>query len=141
MTDRERYEDYLLRHLHIPYRWGGSSPLVGLDCNGLAQIALAWLGLDPPGDQTADALYRHFRAHGTGVPIADLGDLCFYGQEARVTHVAVALDSQRMIEAGGGNARTISRQVAEQQGACVRVARIKRRVDLLAIIRPNGLPW
>jgi cell wall-associated NlpC family hydrolase len=141
MTERDRFEIYLYSYLHIPYRWGGASPLVGLDCSGLAQIALGWLGLDPPGDQTADGLYRHFRAHGQTVPIADLGDLCFYGQETRVAHVAIALDAQRMIEAGGGTARTVTRAIAEQQDARVKVSRIKRRPDLVAIIRPNGLPW
>lgn len=141
MTDRERFEDFLLRHLHIPYRWGGDNPLIGFDCSGFAQVALGWLGLDPPGDQTADALYRHFKAHGTIVPIADLGDLVFYGIEARVTHVTIALDAERMFEFGGGNARTISRQVAEQQGACGKVSRIKRRADLVNIVRPRGLPW
>ncbi len=141
MTDRDRFEIYLYSFLNVPYRWGGASPLVGLDCSGLAQHALAWLGLDPPGDQSADGLYRHFRAHGTTVPIADLGTICFYGQEARVTHVAIAIDGQRMIEAGGGNARTVTRAVAEQQDARVKISRIKRRVDLLAMITPNGMPW
>lgn len=141
MTERDRFELYLYSFLHVPYRWGGFSPLVGLDCSGLVQHALDWLGLDPAGDQTADGLYRHFKQRGTIVPIADLGDLVFYGTEARVTHVTNALDALRMIEAGGGSARTVTRAIAEQQDARVKVSRIKRRADLVAIIRPNGLPW
>ena len=141
MTERDRFYDYCLRFLHVPYRWGGSNPLVGLDCSGGTQILLAYNGIDPPGDQSAHGLYLHFREHGTVVEVADLGDLAFYGTPERVTHVAVALDALRMFEFGGGNARTISRQVAEQQGACGKVSRIRRRADLVGIVRPNGLPW
>lgn len=143
MTAREEFRDYLLRFLHIPYRWGGSNPLTGLDCSGLTQLALDYLAIDPPGDQSADGLYRHFRTEGRGtiVTVADLGTLVFYGKPEKVTHVAVALDAVRMVEAGGGGSATTTVAIAAQQGAYVKVSRIARRADRVAMITPSALPW
>lgn len=141
MNDRDRFFLYLLTFLNIPYRWGGANPLQGLDCSGQTQFPLAYHGIDPPGDQSADALYRHFLKHGKVVEVADLGTLLFYGTPELVTHVTTALDAQRMLEAGGGNSRTVTDAIAAQQGAYGKISRINRRADIVAMIHPNGLPW
>jgi cell wall-associated NlpC family hydrolase len=143
MTAREEFRDYVLRFLHIPYRWGGSNPLTGLDCSGAVQLWLEYLTIDPPGDQSADALYRYFLVAGRGrnVAVADLGTLLFFGRGERVTHVAMALDAVRMIEAGGGGADTTSPEVAARRSAYVKVSRISRRSDLVSMIVPAALSW
>lgn len=128
--------------LGLPYIWGADGP-DAYDCSGLAQVLLARLGLDPVGDQTAHDLYRHFQkpGHGSSVSIADCGCLAFYGKPRRIGHIAICLDAQNMIEAGGGGSETTTVERAREQGAKVRIRPIKRRSDLVALIRPAGLPW
>ncbi len=140
MTEQMRFHHFLLSFLGIPYIWGGADPRHGLDCSGLAQLALARLGLDPPLDQTAHGLYLHFLATGAKVKRAELGCLSFYGAASHVTHIGVALDSRHMVEAAGGGSDCTTVAIAEAKGADVRIGRIARRTDLVEIIRPP-LPW
>jgi cell wall-associated NlpC family hydrolase len=143
MTEQFAFWQFLISHLGVPYVWGGSSRVKGLDCSGFAQIALAYLDLDPPGDQTAAGLMLHFQKPGNGllVDVAELGTLCFYGGPNKITHVAIALDKDRMIEAGGGDSKTKTIADARKRGACVRIRPIRRRQDLVAMYTPAGLPW
>lgn len=123
--------------------WGGSGPH-GYDCSGFVQAVLEKIGLDPKGDQSASGLYEFFFKHGQIVfppNQFDLGDLAFYGQPGKITHVAICLNSAQCVEAGGGGERTITKEDAEKAGAKIRVVAIDRRKDLIAVIRPNGLPW
>lgn len=53
----------------------------------------------------------------------------------------MALDREHMIEAGGGNSDTTSIARARERGARVRIARIDRRRDKVAVLRPKRLPW
>lgn len=127
-----------------PYIWGASGP-DAYDCSGLAQAMLARLNLDPPGDQTAEGLYRYFLKAGRSTPVtlgdSQLGDIVFFGNAAAVTHVALAWGQQQMFEAGGGGRTTTSAAVARSQHAEVRVAPITRRRDRVAILRPTALAW
>lgn len=142
MSKREQFLIYMMNFIGLPYIWGGDNPKVGLDCSGLVQILLAWLHMDPPGDQTADGLMRYFEKHGTVIDAsqAQLGDLVFYGDSKRATHITMALGNGLMIEAGGGGPKCTTPEIARKLGACVRVANIKRRGDLIKIIRP-GVEW
>ena len=142
---REEFRAYLMTFLNIPYRWGGANPLQGLDCGGFVQLGLDYLLIDPPGDQTADGLLRHFVPRSDQVQTADLGTLLFFGDlgraPPRATHVAIALDRLRVIEAGGGDSSTLTLERAAAQGAYVKVSRIARRRDLICMLRPHALPW
>ncbi len=144
MTKREQFLIYMMGFAGLPYIWGGSNPRHGLDCSGLVQILLAWFKLDPPGDQTADALMHHFAKPENGYRIgafdAQLGDLVFYGG-SKATHVVMCLDGTLMFEAGGGGSSTTTPEKARKQGASVRVANIKRRADILCVLRPRGISW
>jgi cell wall-associated NlpC family hydrolase len=51
---------YAMSFIGVPYRWGGSNPITGFDCSGLVQEILKSVYMDPPGDQTAEALYQYF---------------------------------------------------------------------------------
>lgn len=148
MTAREHFLVYLMGFIGIPYIWGGSDPRKGLDCSGFIQIVLGKYKLDPPGDQTAHALMEHFLNGDNGSVIVgpgklenvQLGDLIFYGRD-RCTHITMALNRVLMVEAGGGGSSTTTVERARKIGACVRVANINRRSDIMCIIRPKGLPW
>ncbi|MCE5245081.1 MAG: GH25 family lysozyme [Syntrophobacteraceae bacterium] len=139
---KEEFITLCKRQLHKPYVWGTDGPDT-FDCSGLAQFFLALVGLDPPGDQTASDLYRHFSTSRNGRPVAtaECGCLVFYGRHSKVGHVGICLDEKEMIEAGGGGPEITSVALAKQHNAEVRIANINRRDDIVAIIRPNMLPW
>jgi cell wall-associated NlpC family hydrolase len=145
MNKREQFLIYMMNFIGLPYIWGGSNPKVGLDCSGLVQILLGWLHLDPPGDQTADGLMRYFSQHGTAIASvvnAQLGDLVFYGASpTKATHIAMVLGNGLMIEAGGGGSKCTTPEIARKLGASIRVSQIKRRGDLIKIVRPGSLDW
>lgn len=124
--------------LGVHYKWGGANPVDGLDCSGFVQWVLRAAGIDPPGDQTAQALYNHFeRLHGaTGA--AGLGSLAFYGKSVtQISHVAFCLNGFQMIEAGGGDHTTLTPRDAAAKDACVRIRMIRARADLVAIVKPS----
>lgn len=132
-----------LCYIGIPYRWGGKHPAQGLDCSGLVQILLQSVGVDLPGDQNAQAYYDHFEKKNSGILPSPAGPgwLLFFGKDARhITHVAMSLDSYRMIEAGGGDSSTLSLERSIEQRASVRVVPVKRRGDLVAAIKPSYTP-
>lgn len=144
--NREQFLIELIKFGNVPYIWGGENEKVGLDCSGFAQKALNILGLDPIGDQTAQALMEHFSNIGSAafsqIASSDLGDLVFFGKSIdRITHVGVCLGYGLMMEAGGGGSNTTTVEIARQHNAKVRVTEITRRKDMLIILRPLGLPW
>jgi cell wall-associated NlpC family hydrolase len=127
--------DYALSWLHVPYRWGGSNP-TGIDCSGLVQCILASAGIDPPGDQTAQALFDHFSQNGK-VNSYGLGALAFYGKSAKeITHVGFCISIHQMVEAAGGGSTTLTEADAWKQNAYVKMSLVKRRKDLVAVIKP-----
>lgn len=129
---------YALTLALTPYQWGGESPLTGLDCSGLVQELLRSVGMDPPGDQSAQDLYSYFIKNSLMVSKTDLGALIFFGTSVTsITHVAMALNEYQMIEAGGGGRDTLSPQIAAAHNAFVRIRPISNRKDMLAIVMPR----
>lgn len=129
--------DYAMSMLGVPYKWAGNNPVEGLDCSGFVQCVLSSAGIDPPGDQSAQGLYDFFEKTGThGAPSA--GALVFYGESVKkITHIAFCIDQYRVIEAGGGDSKTHSKEYAAFRGAYVRIRLIDHRSDRVAIIKPS----
>lgn len=128
---------YALQLVGTPYRWGGSSPMGGMDCSGFVQELLASVGLDPVGDQTAQGLFDFFDQNGERNPKPGVGVLAFYGESvSKVIHVALLLDPYRLIEAGGGGAKVTTIEMAEQFNAFIRVRHLSHR-PILALRKPR----
>lgn len=134
--------EYAKSFLHVPYRWGGNTPLNGMDCSGFVQAVLASIGMDPPGRDTAQSLYAFFSINGIIVPKPVPGALLFYGSAIdRVNHVAFAINEHLMIEAGGGDQTTLTKEVADKQNALVRIRPYNRRLDIVKICLPQYPAW
>jgi peptidoglycan DL-endopeptidase CwlO len=81
---------HALTQLGVPYRWGGTTPGVGLDCSGLTQWAYHEAGLDIPRLAQEQDVGRAVSA-GSLRP----GDLAVWDG-----HVAMVVGKNTMIEAG-----------------------------------------
>lgn len=128
----------LLQYLGTPYKWGGSNPVEGFDCSGFVQWVLKSSGSDPKGDQTAQALYNELTKKRSPTNQQKLGTIVFYGESVtKITHVAIAIDPYRVIEAGGGDSLTITREDAAKANACVRIRLVNARNDLVARVHPD----
>jgi cell wall-associated NlpC family hydrolase len=145
---KELFQHFLLTYLHRPYIWGGDDPIKGLDCSGFVQEALAPLGLDPVGDQTAQGLYDYFKTKGFGLPQLGpnfsgyTGSIVFFGKSlTQITHVALCLTPDVIVEAGGGGSRTLSQQDSINQNAFIRLRPFGQRKDIVAVIKPKEFPW
>lgn len=118
--------DTALSFLNIPTIWGGYS-FLGYDCSGLVQEILRSAGIDPPKDQTAQALFNHFIKDENHITSKwDLGALAFYGPSGKgINHVTFLLNPRRMIEAGGAKEGIKTPGQAAKAGAFVRVSPIR----------------
>jgi len=116
------------------YRWGGNGG-EAFDCSGFVQEVLACEGLDKKGDQTAQEIYNHFLQKGLGSGI-QRRSLLFFGESTeKITHVAIAIGSSQMIEAGGGGRNIKTHEDAIKAGAMVRIRPITSRLDLIAAVK------
>lgn len=142
---RNTFIEACLKFLGLPYRWGGDDPINGYDCSGLVQDLLAMVGLDPVGDQTAQALYdrlkgNSFSAGPSGV--FETGGLVFYGKSIReISHVDMFLEDGIVIGAMGGGSKTKTLADAAAQNAFVKIRPYGYRKDIVAVLIPKGLPW
>jgi len=119
--------------LGAPYIWGGNGPF--FDCSGFVQEVLASVGVDPAGDQTAQALYDTCKAREWPSQFAH-GSLLFYGKSRdKITHVAILLNDSLMIEAGGGDSSTLTLEDAIKKGAMVRQRPIRK--NFIAVLKPQ----
>ena len=123
--------------LWIPYIWGGNSPMVGLDCSGAVQVPLKKVGVVPDiYDMTSQGIYNFLttKKFSSCEPREDC--ILFFGKSIRrITHVAIAIDEKRMIEARGGNRTTNSIKEALKKNALVDLTNINHRKDLVASIK------
>lgn len=122
--------------LDTPYIWGGdlsARTFFGLDCSGLIQLIFEPLGLDPKGDQKAQAFYNYYK--NKECKTIQEGCVLFFGKSKdKITHVAYAISTTRMIEAAGGNSKCTSVEIANKLNAKVKVSPIKKRKDLVSVI-------
>lgn len=129
---------YAMSMLNIPYKWGGQSPLDGLDCSGfIIQLLVAGGIVDTEYDNTADGLYRMAKdldRHNHEIPSE--GSLIFFGTEEKITHIGYALNNKTIIHAGGGSSRLKGdgwKDMAKLMDARIKIQPYNYRLDVVSI--------
>ena len=77
------------------YRYGGANPLDGFDCSGLVYYSYGQAGYQVP--RTSQELFR--TARKISVRDAYPGDLMFFQDQAKLSHVGIYLGDGRFVHA------------------------------------------
>ena len=143
---RDQLLRYAYQSIGVPYQWGGDDLRLGIDCSGFARLVLQKFDLLPAGDYSSQMLFDYFQERGVQTKELRPGNVIFFGRSAwqnngtiycnKVRHVALVIDHCYMIEVGGGNSLTRSLASALANHACVKVSRLIKRSDKVAIIDP-----
>lgn len=81
----------------IPYAWGGKSTL-GFDCSGFVQTIFKVHGIELPRDSHQQS--AHFTKE-ISLKECQPGDLLFFAEKDMISHVAICLGGEKLINARG----------------------------------------
>jgi cell wall-associated NlpC family hydrolase len=114
--------DLALAMVGVPYRYGGSDPDEGFDCSGLVYYTYTSNGHAVP--RTSRAQFAAARP----IPLAEAtaGDLVFFQDEAKLSHVGIYLGDGRFVHApsSGGAVRVADLDAPYYQQHLVAVGRL-----------------
>jgi cell wall-associated NlpC family hydrolase len=104
------------------YRYGGTDPIEGFDCSGLVYYAYGQAGYSVP--RTSQELFRAARKIAVGD--ADAGDLMFFQDQTKLSHVGIYLGDGRFVHApaNGQNVAVASLDSPYYQEHLVAVGRL-----------------
>lgn len=127
--------NYAMLFIGIPYIYGGNNPLTGMDCSGFVCECLKSIGvIESHRDFSARELFKLLSENNKLTQKVERGCVVFFGKSASmISHVAIALSDKIMIESGGGDSSTISKERAANANAFVRIRPIRK--DLVGIIK------
>lgn len=95
---RENIINMTKRFIGTPYLWGGKSSY-GMDCSGLVQTVFRAVGIDLTRDAFLQAQF--LQKHKIDQSDIKAGDLLFFGESDKITHVAISLGELCFINARG----------------------------------------
>lgn len=121
-------------YIGVPYIYGGNCILTGVDCGALVAECLRSTGHHGKADINAQMIFDKYFEHSHGGDIKRDSMLIFGKDLENVSHIAIALDEKFMIEAGGGDKRTTTKEIAAEMNAYVRIRPISWRGDYLTAI-------
>jgi cell wall-associated NlpC family hydrolase len=98
LTTRKEIISLAERFMGTPYIWGGKTPY-GIDCSGLIQTVFKANGIDLPRD--AYQQEEHLRKYEIAEDKIEPGDLLFFSENDKVTHVAISIGGLNFINARG----------------------------------------
>lgn len=113
--------------INTPYKYGGKSPIGGLDCSQLICAGLMEIGYIPWGsDYTAQGLWEKFSAKYLVSKVSPgSGSLAFwFNDKGKAIHVALCISRLMTIQATGGNSATDTLSEADELPAYVRYKRV-----------------
>lgn len=123
-----------LAQIGKPYRWGGNGPQ-NYDCSGIVCQMLktaGYLGVDI--DITAQDIFYYLQSKGW-IEKRCRGAICFFGRNTKkITHIGIIMNDKNFLGANGGNASTLTDEIALRQNAKVDVRPFRR--DLIAFLYP-----
>ena len=104
------------------YRYGGTDPIEGFDCSGLVYYSYGQAGYPVP--RTSHELFRAVRKISVGE--ADPGDLMFFQDQTKLSHVGIYLGDGRFVHApaSGENVTVASLDSPYYQQHLVAVGRL-----------------
>ena len=104
------------------YRYGGTDPVEGFDCSGLVYYAYGQAGYRVP--RTSQELFKATRKISVGQ--AGAGDLMFFQDQAKLSHVGIYLGEGRFVHApaSGQNVAVASLDTPYYQQHLVAVGRL-----------------
>lgn len=91
----DRIADIARQQLGTRYRYGGSSPEQGFDCSGLVYFAHFQLGISVPRVSRD----QYHAAKPLTLAQAAPGDLLFFSDQAKLSHVGIYIGNGRFIHA------------------------------------------
>lgn len=126
--------EYCKEMLFTPYVFGGNAPFDALDCSGFVIEALKAFGfLHRNDDLTAqDLAFRLAKNYERCEPRE--GAILFFGNQQKITHVAVAVNDWQSIGAEGGDSACTTIELARIKSAYVKIRPISSRGDFLFAI-------
>ncbi len=131
--------EYAYRFIGVRYHFGGNDPLQGFDCSGFVQellMASGELSFSTP-KMNCQQIYN-FYAKLPKLPGGGPGALAFFGKDAKtVSHIGFCVDTNTMVEAGGGDSTTLTMEEAIKRNAFVKLRPLRYRRDLLCCIKPD----
>ena len=97
-SNRKEIVSLAERFIGVPYIWGGKTPY-GIDCSGLVQTVFKANGIELPRDayQQEESL-RKYKIYEDKIKS---GDLLFFSENDKVTHVAISTGDLNFINARG----------------------------------------
>ena len=99
----ERAATIAREQLGVNYRYGGRNPATGFDCSGLVYYSYAQAGITVP--RTSRDQFR--AAHKISLADAQPGDVVFFQDQEKLSHVGIYLGQRRFIHAPSSG-RTVS---------------------------------